>query len=141
VSWPGTAVIPDVGLYDADSGFLAEEIRNFREGTFVDKPGTMSTLGVSAEILGLTTHETFSPLVLAATLSLYLVLVAFGVSVVGLPTWMAALFATLGALSPAAWMIGTYTYLGNMLALPLFPAALLLVQSGMTPRIGALAGL
>jgi hypothetical protein len=127
VAHPGTGVIPTVGPYDASSGFLAAELRLFQIGTFIDKPGTMSTLGGLAGVLRLTTHETFSPLVVAGVAMLYLVLVVFGQSLLKLPVWASVAFACLGALAPPVWMISSHTFLGNLLALPLYPLIMLMV--------------
>jgi hypothetical protein len=141
VASPGMGVMPSIGAYDAASGFLTEGMRHFQAGTFVDKPGTMSTLAGMAGVLGLTTHEAFSPLIVAGVALLYLVLVAFGQSLLKLPVWASTVFALLGALCPSVWMLGTHTFLGNVLALSLFPLLMLLVRP--TPRWPAalLAGL
>lgn len=136
----GTAQLPQVDLYDGANGFLAEEVRHFEDQTFVDKPGTMATLAGVSAVLGRLPQETFSPLVLVAMCLLYLALIVFGSSI-GLPAWLSPVFAAFGALSPAAWMIATHTFLGNALALPLFPLVLSLIGQQLSLRSGLLAGL
>ena len=133
VAQSGSGVIPTLGPYDGASGFLAWDLRLFQAGSFVDKPGTMSTLGGLAGVLGLTTHETFSPLVGAGVASLYLVLVVFGQSLLKLPVWASVAFAGLGSLAPPVWMLATHTFLGNLLALPFYPLIMLMVVRPAAP--------
>ena len=127
VAHSGSGVIPTLGPYDGASGFLAWDLHLFQAGSFVDKPGTMTTLGGLAGVLGLTTHETFSPLVMAGVAIFYLVLAGFGQSLLKLPVWASVAFACLGTLAPPVWMLATHTFLGNMLALPFYPLIMLMV--------------
>ena len=141
VANPGTAVVPAIGPYDAASGFLAMEMRNFHSGVFTDKPGTMSALAGVAGLLGITTHEAFSPLVIESVGTLHLVLVVFAQSLLRLPLWASLVFASLGALAPPVWMLTSHTFLGNVLALPFYPLILLMVRSVATWRTAVLFGL
>jgi hypothetical protein len=124
----GTGVVPAVGPYDAASGFLAEVIHNYQIGSVQDKPAVMSLLGGLAVALGRTTHELFSPVNCAAMAMLYLALFIFGQTLMRLPSWAAAIFALLAGCAPAAWMLHTYTFFGNILALPFYVTLLFLVR-------------
>jgi hypothetical protein len=141
VGTPGTGVVPTIGPYDAASGFLATEISQFQEGWFTDKPGTMSMLAGLAGLLGLTPHETFSPLVAATMAILYLVLIIFGQSLLRLPVWANVIFACLGTLAPPVWMLATNTFFGNVLALPFYPLLMLLLRKSAPWRGGVYFGL
>jgi hypothetical protein len=100
----------------------------------------MATLAGLAAALGRLPHDTFSPLVIVAMGVLYLSLVVFGARI-GLPVWLSPIFALFGALSPSAWMIGTHTFLGNALALPLFPVVLSLLSPTLSIRGATFGGL
>lgn len=141
VASPGTGVIPAVDAYRGNAGFLAEEIRMFQAGAFTDKPGTMSTLAGMSCLLGLTPHETFAPLNAAALAIFHLVLLVFGRTLLRLPMWAAGVFAVFGALAPSVWMLGTHTFLGNVLALPFYPLALLVVRPIMRRGLAIYGGL
>ena len=126
---PGAGVIPFVGPYDASVGFTAETLRSFQLGLLADKPAAMSTLAGIAAVLGATPRAAFSPLVNAAVLILYLVLLSFAHLRLRLPAWAAAVFALFGAICPSVWMLSTHTFFGNTLALPLFALLLLLPRA------------
>jgi hypothetical protein len=135
----GTAQNPSVGIYDGASGFVRDEMLRFHMGLFVDKPATIGVLAALAALLGLLPHEAFSPLTIAALILLYISLLVFGRSI-RLHFITSALFAAFGALGTVAWLMGTYTFLGNVLALPFLP---LLLPLGRPPsfRLAAYAGL
>jgi hypothetical protein len=136
----GSGQIPPDGPYDASSGFLAAELRLFQAEGWVDKPGTMTALAGTGSLLRVIPQEAFSPLVLSSLAIFYLTLVVFAL-VCALPIWIAVAFGIFGTLAPAVWLISTYTFLGNVLALPMFPLVLLLVRQSLSPRTGAYAGL
>lgn len=124
----GTGVVPELGPYDAASGFLAEDMRHFQQGTALDKPAGMSLLGGLAAAFGRTTHELFSPVNCAAMAMLYLALFIFGQTLMRLPGWAAAIFALFAGCGPAVWMLHTHTFFGNVLALPFYVTLLFLVR-------------
>lgn len=124
----GTGIVPTLGPYDGVSGFLAEDLRHLHEGLFTEKPGTMATLGGMAGLLGLTTHETFSPLVGAGLTMLSLVLIVFGQSLLRLPFWASLGLAALGTLAMPVWMLGTHTFFANVLAMPFYALIMVLVR-------------
>ncbi len=126
---PGAGVLPFVGPYDASSGFIAETLRSFQLGLQADKPGAMSTLAGIAGWLDITPHAAFCPIVNATAATLYLVLLAFAHLRLRLPAWAASVFALLGTLCPAVWMLSTHTFFGNALSLPLFVMLLLLPRA------------
>ncbi len=124
----GTGVVPELGPYDAASGFVAELMHNYQISGVEDKPATMSLLGGLAVAFGRTTHELFSPVNCAAMAMLYLALFIFGQTLMRLPGWAAAIFALLAGCSPAVWMLHTHTFFGNSLALPFYVTLLFLVR-------------
>lgn len=124
----GTGIVPTLGPYDGVSGFLTEDLRHFHERSFTEKPGTMSSLVGLAGLLGLTTHETFSPLTIAGLALLYLALVVFSQSLLRLPTWGSAGFAIMGTLAMPVWMLSSHSFFANVLALPFYPLVILAVR-------------
>lgn len=134
----GAGQNPSVRLYDAASGWVLEEMLHFHAGLFVDKPATMGVLAAAAAILGLLPHETFSPLNITSLLLVYLSLVVFA-RWLHLPYVPAALLGAFGAMGSVAWLMGTYTFLGNNLALPFFPLLLPLGRP-LSVAAGAYAG-
>jgi hypothetical protein len=135
--WVGNAGAgenPTVRIYDAASGWVLEEMLHFHAGLFVDKPATMGILAGAAATLRLLPQETFSPVNITALILLYLSLVVFA-RWLHVPYVIASVLGVFGALSMVAWLMGTYTFLGNVLALPFFP---LLLRLGRP--VSALAG-
>jgi hypothetical protein len=78
----GRQPLPDPSPYDAASSFAGEVIRVVNDAAgYGEKVGTFAVHAALAKFLGLTTQETFLPLVVAVIGALYLALLAFGRSV------------------------------------------------------------
>jgi hypothetical protein len=124
----GTGVTPNVGLYEPNAGFLASVIEQFREpfGNG-EKPGTFGLHAAAAALLGVSAQEAFSPLILSGIGLLYVSLILFG-DFLGLPLGVGVVFAVLGCVSLPVWLLGTYTFLANVLTLHLFPLLLFLLR-------------
>ncbi len=137
----GTGIVPTLGPFDGVSGFLTEDLRHFHERSFTEKPGTMAALAGLSGLLGLTTHETFSPLLIAGLALLYLTLVVFGRSLLRLPLWASAGFAIMGTLAMPVWMLSSHTFFANVLALPFYPLVMLAVRPVTAWRSAAYVGL
>jgi len=137
----GTGIVPTLGPFDGVSGFLTEDLRHLHDGWFTEKPGTMAALAGMAGLLGLTTHETFSPLLIAGLALLYLTLVVFGRSLLRLPLWAGTGFAIMGTLAMPVWMLSSHTFFANVLALPFYPLVMLAVRPVTTWRSAVYVGL
>ena len=137
----GTGIVPTVGPYDGVSGFLTEDLRHFHERSFTEKPGTMSSLAGLAGLLGLSTHEVFSPLLITGLALFYLALVVFGRSLLRLPLWASTGFAIMGTLAMPVWMLSSHTFFANVLALPFYPLIMLAVRPVTTWRSAIYVGL
>lgn len=137
----GSGRIPEIGAFDAALGFIHSVVVDLHStGFLVDRPGTVASLAGLAALLGLLPQEAFSPLAIAAVGLFYLSLVLFGAHL-GLPWQVSALFGLFGACSMVIWQLQTGTFLGNLLAMPIVAALLLLSGLELTPPTAAYGGI